>query len=112
MTHVSYPSQTIADWGGTNGSPTEWGTNCPTNGSYCGFGYNTDDITLAGGTANRFSGSKYARFTHTGEGEEVADETGAVTSSPHVITYKISTNAAQAAGDYQTTVIYICTANY
>jgi len=112
MTHTSYPSQTISDWTGTNATPTAWGTDCPDNGSYCGFGYNTDDDNLSGGTSNRFSGSKYAAFTHSGSGDPVSDYTSATTSAQHVITYKTSINTLQAAGDYQTTVVYVCTAQY
>ena len=79
----------------------------------CGFGYTTSDTDLAGGTANRFSGSTYAGFTHAGAGEEVADyPSGPVISDVTSITYKIAVGVTQAAGAYRTIVVYVATAQY
>ncbi|GAI55219.1 unnamed protein product, partial [marine sediment metagenome] len=58
-------TETIDDWGGTNASPTSWAA-----GDY-GFGYSTDDVTLSGVTGDRFSGSKFAGFLHSGPGDPV-----------------------------------------
>ncbi|OGR83441.1 MAG: hypothetical protein A2901_05360 [Elusimicrobia bacterium RIFCSPLOWO2_01_FULL_54_10] len=111
---------TIPMWTGTNAAPTNWNGNCPAN-SECGFGYNTDDATLAGGTADRFvnagscgGDSKcWAEFLTTGPGDLVGDDTAPVTADDTVVTYKVSANpGADAAGDYSTTLIFIATPQY
>ena len=111
---------TIADWGGSNASPTAWPGNCPVD-NQCGFGYSTNDNNLSGGTADRFtnSGPNYAAFVTNGPGDPVADHTakvdgstGAINSEQFVITYKVSVNAVQAAGDYKTTIVYVATPQY
>jgi hypothetical protein len=106
---------------GTNTSPANWDGNCPTN-SQCGFGYNTNDGDLSGDpNTDRFveagtcgSDTKcWAAFLDSGSGEPVVDRSDCpCKDQENIITYKVSTSAAQPAGSYQTTVIYICTANY
>jgi len=107
MTHTSYPSVTIPDWSGTNANPTTWS-------SGEGFGYSTDDYTLTGGTQDRFSGPKYAGFSHIGPGDPVADRTGPTLSSngQNTITYRLGTLETQAAGSYATTVLFVVTPVY
>lgn len=92
---------TIADWAGTNASPTTWTGNCIDN-SECGWGYSTNDAGLT-----QFSSTKYAGFTTTAPGEVVAISTGPVTADATTITYKASVSRSQAAGLYQTIVRYI-----
>ncbi len=102
-------SDTLANWTGTNASPTTFG-----NGSF-GFGYTTDDSSLTGGTANRFTngGAKYAGFTHTGPGDPVADRTsGPVTAVNDVITYRLAASTTQAAGTYSTVIVYVCSVTF
>lgn len=120
MTHQINSSYTIADWTGSNASPSIWSGNCPDN-SQCGFGYTTDDNNLSGGTADRFTngGPNYAGFIQSGAGDPVADHTanidgstGEVSGEQFLITYKISTNSTQAAGPYATTIVYVATAEY
>ncbi len=94
---------TIANYASTNASPTTW--------SGTGFGYNTNDTSLSGGTANRFSGSKYAGFGTTGPGDPVADNPGPVTSSAisneqFTISYRITGSATTPAGTYNNTIVY------
>jgi hypothetical protein len=96
----------VDDWTGTNASPTTW-----SGGSY-GFGYNTDDTSLTGGTASRFSGSKYAAWVHAGYGDPVADRTAAATGATNTISYRFYPDPAQTAGTYSTTIIYVITANF
>ncbi|QQG49938.1 MAG: hypothetical protein HZB70_04035 [Candidatus Berkelbacteria bacterium] len=103
MTRGSF---TIADWTGTNASPTIFG-----NGSF-GFGYTTNDITLTGGTADRFNpggaGAKYAGYTHVGPGDPVADRTsGPTTGQTDTVTYRLAAGGSQAAGKYQTVIVYV-----
>ena len=94
-------SNTIADWTGTNESPTVWS-------SGEGFGYSTDDYTLTGGTQDRFSGSKYAGFNHSGPGFPVADRTEPTLSADgqNTITYRLGTSQTTAAGTYSSIVIF------
>jgi hypothetical protein len=91
----------ISDWTGTNGTPTTW-----SGGSY-GFGYNTNDHDLQGGTADRFNGPTFAGFTETGFGDPVADRSGPSSSQQNVITYRIAADSVQTAGTYQTGIIYV-----
>ncbi|MBI4128294.1 MAG: right-handed parallel beta-helix repeat-containing protein [Parcubacteria group bacterium] len=112
-------SETVAMWSGTNGTPTNWNGNCPNN-TECGFGYNTNDSTLGGGTADRFvaAGSCggdlkcWAGFATTGAGDLVGDATGAVSGQATVVTYKVSASTTQAAGEYQSTILYVLTPQY
>ena len=81
-------------------------------GNY-GFGYTTDDDSLSGGTLDRFTsgGPKYAGFTSSTE--EVADRpSGSWSGEINVITYKVSVSSTQKPATYQTTIKYICTAQY
>ncbi len=103
----------IPRWSSDNATPTEWGTNCITNPSYCGFGYTTDDNDLTGGTVDRFATStNFAGFTSSTE--PVADRgAGTWQNEQNIITYKVSVSRTQtAAADYNTTIEYICTAQY
>ncbi len=103
----------IDRWPYANSTPALWSGNCMNN-SECGFGYTTDDNSLGPGYDNRFATStKYAGFATSTPGDSMADETSAVPSgSEHTITYKVSTAVTQAPGTYNTTVYYVCTANY
>ncbi|MFQ6084526.1 MAG: hypothetical protein ACE5WD_14385, partial [Candidatus Aminicenantia bacterium] len=115
----------IQKYDATNTTPEEWDQNCSQNSNCCGFGFTTDDSTLSGGTADRFtvgtatcSGAAasgvpaYAGFAVSGAGDPVADFTNPTSTDQTIITYRVSVDSAQAAGQYQTTVIYIATANY
>ncbi|MDO8650498.1 MAG: hypothetical protein Q7K33_04315, partial [Candidatus Berkelbacteria bacterium] len=108
MTNVRFGGVTLADWTGTNATPTTFSA-----GSY-GFGYTTDDASLTGGTADRFTsgGAKYAGFTHSGPGDPVADRTAPATSATNTINYRLYPSATQADGDYTTIVIYVIAAQF
>ena len=103
----------IQRWPYSNSSPAAWSGTCEDN-TECGFGYTTDDNDLAGGTSSRFNNAtNYAGFATSTPGDIMADETTAVPSgSQHTITYKASVAKSKEAGTYNTTVYYICTANY
>ena len=106
---MTMDSFSIDDWTGTNATPTTFG-----NGSF-GFGYTTNDSSLTGGTADRFTngGAKYAGFTHVGPGQPVADRTsGPVTGSSDTITYRLAASGAQAAGTYSTVIVYVCSVTF
>lgn len=101
-TNGSHP---IDDWTGTNATPTTFsaaGTEA--------FGYTTSSTSLTG-TAARFSGSKFAKFTTTNE--EVAHSTAAVTSDNTKIAYQVGISGTTPAGTYNnSTVIFTATPAY
>ncbi|KXK07716.1 MAG: hypothetical protein UZ21_OP11001000938 [Microgenomates bacterium OLB22] len=105
---LTFGATTIPNYAGTNASPTTW--------SGYGFGYNTSDTDLTGGTANRFSGSKYAGFITTATGDPVADHAGPVTTEisneQFTISYRVTTQETQKAGTYNTTALYVVIPNY
>jgi hypothetical protein len=106
---LTFGSNTIANYTSPNSSPTTW--------SGLGFGYNTSDTSLTGGTANRFSGSKYAGFTTTSPGDPVADNPGPVTATPisneaYTISYRITGSNITPAGTYGNTILYTITPTY
>jgi len=99
---LTYGSETIANWAGTNATPTTWPGTC-IDDTECGFGYNTNDADLSQFTDSTY----YAGFITTAPGDVVASDTGPVTSDQTTITYKTSVGNTQAAGTYETTIIYI-----
>jgi len=111
----------IDKWSGSNATPTDWANKCTDPQQECGFGYNTNDSNLTGGVADRFiktdgncgSDNKcWAGFAISGPGEPVGDFTAPTSSATTTISYRVSISNIQAAGKYQTTLIYIVTANY
>ena len=101
---------TIANWTGTNASPTTF-----TGAGSSAFGYNTNDSNLGGGAADRFTSAAnlYAGFVLSGPGDPVADNTaGPIASEQFTITYRLRAGGDQASGTYTTTLIYICTATF
>ncbi len=91
---------TIADWTGTNGSPTLFsavGTSA--------FGYTTSNTNLA-----RFQTNKWAKFETWGY--PVASNTTKVSSDTTRIGYQVGVNATQEAGLYTTTIILTATPSY
>ena len=101
---------TIPDYISPNSTPTTWSGN--------GFGYTTNDSSLTGGTANRFTngGAKYAGFTTSSPGDPVADHPGPVTTAiageQFIIGYRVTTSTTQKAAKYITTVIYTVVPSY
>lgn len=101
---------TITDYASANSSPSTWTGN--------GFGYTTNDSSLTGGTANRFTsgGAKYAGFTTSSPGDPVADHVGPMTSAilneQFTISYRVTVPNTQRAAQYNTTVLYIVVPSY
>lgn len=106
------PSITIPDFSGTWSSPATW------SGGQYGFGYTSDDTSVQG--SNRFSGgTAFAAFSQSPPGDVVADHTtavdgstGSISSEHFTITYKVAASTSQDALYYQTSSIFIVTANY
>jgi hypothetical protein len=110
LTHTIDGSKTIANYTGSNSSPTSWtGT---------GFGYTTNDNDLTGGTADRFtnSGPNYAGFGTSTPGDPVADHTGPILSpisnETFTVSYRVTASSSTTAGQYRTTVIYVAVPTY
>lgn len=104
-------ANTIDDYASPNSNPTAW--------TGLGFGYTTDDDTLAGGTADRFvsGGTKYAGFTTDTPGDPVADHSDPVSDTPitdetYTVTYRVTANGNTIAGQYKNTVLYIVVPEY
>ncbi|MDZ4229739.1 MAG: hypothetical protein U1C53_01240, partial [Candidatus Veblenbacteria bacterium] len=94
----------------TNASPTVFNETCIANGAKCGWGYNTNDA----GLTQFVDSTYYAGFVQstTGPGDIVATASGPVSSDATIITYRASVAMTQAAGPYQTTVVYIVTPQF
>jgi len=73
------------------------------------FGYTTEDTTLGTGTADRFSGGKWAGFSTTAY--EVAYSASAVDETVRT-GYQVGISATTPAGSYTTTVVYTATPTY
>ena len=102
---LSSGGDTIADYAGTNNTPTTW--------SGTGFGYTTSDSDLQTGTGGsaRFSGSKYAGFSTTPNQDPVADHTAKIenpslSGETFTISYNVVATSTNAAGTYKNTIIY------
>ncbi len=99
-------SNTIANYASPNSSPTLW--------SGTGFGYTTDDSSLVGGTADRFTsgGPNFAGFSTSAPGDPVADHTGPIVETPisgetFTVSYRVTASESSLAGNYQTTILYV-----
>jgi hypothetical protein len=98
-------SQTIADWTGTNTTPTSF----PAAGTEA-YGYTTNDATLGTGTAGRFVPNNWAAMTTTNA--EVAYEPAGVTSTTYRVGHQVDIATTTRPGTYTTTIIYTCTPLY
>ena len=103
---LSFLANTIPDYSSPNSAPTSW--------TSTGFGYTTNDSSLAGGSADRFTngGPKYAGFTTSIPGDPVADHTAVILDTPVIneqftISYRVTGDATTKAGVYENTVVYV-----
>jgi len=109
---ASSGSDTIADFTGTNDSPTTWAS---PNGTQSYFGYTTDDYTLSQTETNRFNSNKWAKVDTTPyEVMYHTDPINGVTQGQGTtrIGYQMEITNLQPAGIYQTKIMYICTATF
>lgn len=101
-------SDTITVHSGTNASPTSF----PGFGTEA-WGYTTEDNTLAGGTADRFTngGPFWAGFTTSNA--SVMDNPAAPSSTETIrVGHQVGIAATTEAGTYQTTLIYTAASVY
>lgn len=105
---LSNGTDSIANHAGTNAAPTPF----PTAGSEA-WGYTTEDSTLAGITADRFTnpGNEWAGFTTSNE--VVADNTsGVVGTETTRVGHQVGIASTTPAGTYQTTIVYTVVSTY
>lgn len=104
--------------GGTYAAPDEW---LPGD---TGYGFTSNDTTIQGvnifGSTPCAGGGNppcYAPFSLTAPGDIVADHTAIISGSPvtnenFIITHRVTVDAAQPAGTYNTQIIYSISARY
>jgi hypothetical protein len=95
---------TILDIIGSNASPVSWNAGCLTTVTSC-YGYHTGDNTLAGGSSRFILNDTFAPVESTPS--EVAYSSAPVTGETTDIVYRVKANAGQAAGSYESRIIYI-----
>ena len=102
-------SANIANFaGGNNATPAAF-----TAAGTEGWGYTTQDSSLTGGTADRFTnpGNEWAGFTTSNE--PVIDNTGATTGTETTrVGHQVGIAATTDAGTYQTTIVYTVASVY
>jgi hypothetical protein len=98
-------SSTIANWTGTNASPSA------TPASTELFGYTTNNALL-NGTANRFTvaDNRFAGLTQTAE--EVVQADNAVANDAYNVGYRLQFTTASQGGTYAGQVVYTCTPTF
>ena len=99
--------QTIADWTGTNATPTVFsaaGTEA--------YGYSTNNSALGTGTPNRFTNVSQKWAAMTASNLEVAYQATGVTATTTRIGHQVGISLTTKPGTYQTTIIYTCTPLY
>lgn len=89
---------------GTNASPSAWATGCLVSAAGC-YGYHTGDDTLSGGSSRFSVNDTYAKLEDISR--EVAFSSVAVTDEAIDIIFKSQITNQQAAGTYDSTLMYI-----
>lgn len=89
---------------GTNTSPSAWATGCPGSSAGC-YGYHGGDDTLEGGSSRFLTDDTYAQFETTSR--EVVFSSVPVASEATDIIFKTQITNQQAAGTYDSTLMYI-----
>lgn len=89
---------------GTNASPSAWATGCPSSAAGC-YGYHAGDDTLAGGSSRFLTDDTYAKLEDVSK--EVVFSSVGVTDEVIDIIFKTQITNQQAAGTYDSTLMYI-----
>ena len=120
LTQLAPPNDTIDGWSGTYATPASWAGNCVAN-SQCGFGYTSSDPDITTDSRGNMynSGANYCAYSQSSPGDVVADNNGPTINGSRglidqvfTLTHKVSVNQNQTAGQYQTTLMLMVTANY
>lgn len=93
---------------GTNAIPISWAIGCQASASGC-MGYHTTDATLASGSTRFAPLDSYSGLQTTPE-EIMYSSLPAL--DVHDIVYKVSVTQLQAAGTYQTEIVYLAVPTY
>lgn len=89
---------------GTNASPSAWATGCLVSAAGC-YGYHAGDDTLAGGSSRFLTNDTYAKLEDASK--EVVFSSVGVTDEVMDIVFKTQITNQQAAGTYDSTLMYI-----
>lgn len=89
---------------GTNASPSAWATGCPGSAAGC-YGYHAGDDTLADGSSRFLTNDTYAKLEDASK--EVVFSSVGVTDEVIDIIFKTQITNQQAAGTYDSTLMYI-----
>jgi hypothetical protein len=89
---------------GTNATPSAWATGCPGSAAGC-YGYHSGDDTLVGGSSRFLTNDTYAKLSTNSE--EVVFSSVGVTDEVIDIIFKTQITNQQAAGTYDSTLMYI-----
>lgn len=90
---------------GTNAAPVSWSIGCPVGTAGC-FGYHSGDDVLEGGSTRFSADDTYARTSTTTPEEVLFSSTPAEGESEDVI-FKLQVRRPQAAGQYETNIVYV-----
>jgi hypothetical protein len=93
---------------GSNAIPISWATGCLATSTGC-VGYHTTDAALNGGSTRFAAFDSYAGLDTTAR--EIMYSSFPVTDV-HDIVYKVSVRSLQAAGTYQTEMVYVAVPTY
>jgi hypothetical protein len=95
---------TIAPISASNSAPVSWAIGCPTSTTTGCIGYHTTDGTLFGGSTRFAPDDSYAGLPTTPQ--EIMFSS-IPTSDVHDVIYRVRIGEQQAAGDYETEIVYI-----
>lgn len=92
---------------GTNGTPSSWTAGCDPSAEGC-WGYHSGADVLSSGNTVRFApNDTYAQFAQAPH--EVAFASGPVSNATTDIIYRVKVTGMQAAGDYDSSLVYVVT---
>lgn len=101
--NTSNPTITIADWTGTNDTPSP----TPTSGQAELFGYTTNASTLSG-SPDRFSLSDNLFAALSDSPAQVAHSAGSVANDQVNVAYRLRFHVLSPSGSFQAKVVYTC----
>ncbi len=91
---------------GTNASPAAWSSGCSGSSQGC-YGYHSNEGVLSGGSTRFAANDTYAQFSTNPK--EIAYNGTPVTAKITDIVYKVEAHSTQAAGSYDSSIVYIVT---
>lgn len=112
LRHISTPAYTIPDTACDSSSCTISSAGLWTNTSTTGFGYNVngDDVP-----SDFLDASHYRPFANDEESDPmqvVMSSTNVASNKQSTVTYKANVSGSQAAGNYETAVVYVAVPGY